>query len=115
MSLGSHHTIWYLRPGILFIGIEVAQLETGYQQAAQTLVEIGLTDITTAHSLGQVLVFRATLHIGTSQHGLGRGFGRILGGVVPAGQEIANGTTIAGDESVESPFIAQDLLFVTRL
>ena len=34
---------------------------------------------------------------------------------MPAGQEIANGTTIAGDESVESPFIAQYLLFVTSL
>ena len=35
--------------------------------------------------------------------------------MVPAGQEVANGTAIAGDDAVEAPLVAQYLLLISRL
>ena len=35
--------------------------------------------------------------------------------MVPAGQKVANGTAVAGDKSVEPPFVTQYLLFVACL
>ena len=34
---------------------------------------------------------------------------------MPTGQEVANGTAVTGNESIEAPFIAKYLLFVTGL
>ena len=34
---------------------------------------------------------------------------------MPTGQEVADGTAVAGDQSVESPFVAQYLLFISCL
>ena len=102
-------------PGIPLAGVEVAQLETGDEQAAERAVEVCLLDVAASDGFGQVLVFRAALHIGACQHSLGRGFGTVLGDVVPAGQEIAYGTAVAGDDAIEAPLLAQYLLLVAGL
>ena len=44
-------------PRIHGVWVEVAKLETGYEQSAQTAVQISLFNITASHSFGQVLVF----------------------------------------------------------
>ena len=106
---------WYLGPGHQLVAVEVAQLETGYQQSAQTTVQVGLPDVAPPDGLGQVLIFRAALHIGAGQHGLGRCLGSILGHIVPLGQEVADGPAVAGDEPLEAPLIAQYLLLVAVL
>ena len=115
MRFRSHHTGRNLGPRHEGIVVEVAQLEAGDEQATQRAVEVGLLDIATADSLGQVSVFRATLYIGASQHGLGRGLRTVLGSVVPTGQKVANSTTVAGDESLEAPLLAKYLLLVAGL
>ena len=60
-------------------------------------------------------VFRTALHIGACQYGLCGGLRTVFGGVVPAGQEVADGSAVGGDQSVEAPFVAQDLLLVACL
>ena len=110
-----HYCLWYLGPCIQVVAIHIAQLKTGYQQSAQTAINIGFLHISTTHSLRQVLVLRTALHVGTSQHGFGTGFGPILGHVMPTRQEITNGTTVAGNQSVKAPFVTQYLLLVTGL
>ena len=115
MSRRSNRALGQCCPGIYAVRVEVAQFETRYEQSAQTAVQVGLFDVAAPHRLGQVLVFRAALHIGASQHRLGRCFGAILSHMVPAGQKVAYGTAVAGDQSVESPFVAQYLLLVARL
>ena len=44
-------------PRIHGVWVEVAKLKTGYEQSAQTAVQIGLFDIAAPHSFGQVFVF----------------------------------------------------------
>ena len=97
------------------VRVEVAQLEAGDEQAAQRAVEVGLADVAATDGSRQVLVLRATLHVRSCQHGLGRRLGTVACHVVPFRQEVADGAAVAGDKSLESPFVAQDLLFVARL
>ena len=113
--LRGHSRSRNLRPRHLVILVEVAHFHTSDEQATKRTVEVGLLDITTAHSLWQVTILRATLHIGTSQNSLSRCLLAVLGGVVPTGQEVANSTTVTSDQPLETPFITQDLLFVACL
>ena len=97
------------------VAVEVAHLEAGDEQAAQRVVEVALLDVAAAHGLGQMAVLRATLHVGAGKDGLCRGFGAVLCGVVPAWQEVADGTAVARDEALEAPFVAKDLLLIACL
>ena len=115
MRFGCNDTFGNFRPRVQVIAIEIAELETCYQQSTQAAVEVCLLDITTAHSCGQVSVFGATFYISASQHSLRTGFSTVLGSVVPSGQEVADSAAIAGDDTLEAPLIAQDLLFITSL
>ena len=100
--------------GTSFIAFDVA-VSRYYKVGEEIAHEVSLFDVTPLDSSGQVLVFRSALHIRTCQHGLCRGLCVILRSVVPSGQEVANSTAVAGDQSFESPFIAQDLLLVACL
>ena len=115
MFLGGHDAFGNLRPGILVVGVEVAQLEAGNEQTTETPVKVGLFHFATPDGFGQMLILRATLHVGACQDGLGTGLRAVPGNVVPAGKEVANGATVAGNQSVETPLVAQDLLFITGL
>ena len=115
MRLASHHVLWNLCPWIEVVIVEISQFETGDEQSTQTLVKISFLHLATTYSLRQMLVFRATLHIGTCQDSLSRSLCGILCHIVPLGEEIGDGTAIAGDQSIESPFVAQYLLLITVL
>ena len=60
-------------------------------------------------------VFRATFHVCTAQHSLGRCSLAVLRHVVPTGQEVAYGTAVTGYQSLEAPLVAQDVLLVTGI
>ena len=115
MGVAGYDTLGDLGPGIQLVRVEVAEFEAGDEKTAQTTVEVSLFDITPLDRCGQVLVFGAALHIGTGKHGLGTCLGTILSRVVPTGQEVADGTAVTGNDAVEPPLVAQDLLFVTGL
>ena len=115
MGIAGDEALGQLCPGIQFVGIEVTELKAGNEQSFQATVEIGFLDVSTTYGLGQMLVFRAALHVGACQHGLGTGLGPVLGHIVPAGQEVADGAAVGGDQPVEAPFVAQDLLLVAGL
>ena len=115
MGIAGHDTVGNLSPGIQLVGIEVTELKAGNEQSFQATVEIGFLDVSTTYGLGQMLVFRAALHVGACQDSLCRCLGTVFCRVVPTGQEVADGTAIAGDQTVEAPFVAQYLLFIACL
>ena len=71
MFLRSNDTLGDLRPWIQVVGIKVTHLETGNQQSAQTLVDIGFLDVATSYGLWQIPVFRTAFHVSACQHSLG--------------------------------------------
>ena len=103
MFLRGNHAGGNLRPWVQLVIVEVTQFETGNEQTAQALVEVSLLDVTALHGSRQVLVFRAALHIGTAQYGLTGSSLLVFGNIVPLGEEIADGTAVAGNQSLESP------------
>ena len=56
MFLACHYVLGYLGPRVQLVGVEVAQFKAGDEQTAQTAVDVGLADVATAHSLGQMLI-----------------------------------------------------------
>ena len=115
MRFRGNDILWNPGPGIELVAIKIAQLKTGNQQSSQTTIQISLFDFTSAYSLWQMFVFRSALHISTRQHRFRTGLSPILCHIMPTGQEIANRTTVAGNQSVESPLVTQYLLFITSL
>ena len=95
--------------------VEVAQLEAGNEQATQRAVEVGFLDVATFDSSRQVAVDGTALYVGAVEYSLGCSLFVVLGHVVPLGQEVANGTTVAGNQSLKAPFVAQYLLLVAAL
>ena len=71
MLLAGYDTHGYLRPLYQLVSIEVAQLETCYQQTAQRRVQLLLCQQTGFYCLGQRLVYAATLHVSTCNDGTG--------------------------------------------
>ena len=115
MLLAGNNTFRNLSPCVQFVAVEVAQFEAGNEQAAQATVQVSLFDIATLNSCRQIFVFRTTLHIGACQYGLGRSLWTVFGYIVPCGQEVTDGSAVAGNQSLKSPFVAQDLLLIAAL
>ena len=99
------------RPFHQFVLVEVTQFEAGYQQAFQTDVYLLLTDFSALNGCGQHPVCRSALQIGSVVHGFGRSGSQVLRHVMQFGQEVAYGPAIAGNQSLEAPFVAQYLAF----
>ena len=115
MLLGGDDRRWNLRPFHQFVLIEVAQFKAGCQQTLQTDIDLLLTDVAAFHGSRQISVFRAAFQVSTAQHGLGRCRLAVLRHVVPTGQEVADGSAVAGDETLEAPFVAQDVTLVAGI
>ena len=115
MFLAGYDALGDLRPGIQFVAVEVAQFEAGDEQASQAAVEVALLDVATFDGCRQVLIFRATLYVSTAEHGFGRCCGIVFRHIVPAGQKVANGSAVAGNQALEAPDVAQDMLFVAGI
>ena len=115
MLLAGYDALRNLGPCVQLVAVEVAQFKAGYQQAAQTTVQVSLFDVAALNSCRQIFVFRTTLHIGACQNSFGRSLCTVFGHMVPRGQEVANGSAVAGNQSLKSPFVAQDLLLIAAL
>ena len=61
VGVASHEIVGQFGPGIKFVAVKVAQLDTCDEQPSQTLVEVGLLDVTATYGSRQVLILRTAL------------------------------------------------------
>ena len=109
-----HATFVHLLPVHHFLGVEVAKFESCCQQAFQADINFGFCDFTLRHSFWQSEVVAATFHVGAGTQRLGRRFMGIGRHAMPPGTpEVIDGAAVAGDNSFEPPFLAENLLEVT--
>ena len=104
-----------LRPLHHLVGVEVAQLHACQEQTAQTGVNLLLADPSVLHGFGQMAIEAAALHVGAGADANGHRLFGCLHHIMIAGQEVVDGTAVAGDEPLETPLLAQYLLLVARL
>ncbi len=111
MGLAVDHTHRYRRPLHKRVGIEITETETLGKQTPYTHIDSLFAEIASLHSLGQMLVYRATLDIGTAYHTKCGSRTGILGHTVALRQiEIVDGSAVAHHHSVKAPFVAEYLL-----
>ena len=109
MLLGVHDRIRNLRPFHQRGIIHLTQVKTALEQTDHVLIDLGFRDKTTFHGLrdATIGIAIAALHIRSGDGGFGRSMhrtGRRLMRLV----EIGHGTTVADDEVLKAPLIAED-------
>ncbi len=113
VGLAGHNAHGNLSPINETVGVEIAQFEACNEQSAQTGVEFGLTYLASLNGLWQLFVVGTALHVGARPHGFGRSRGRIGRNTVAVFHpEVGDGSAVAGDESLKSPFVAQNLALI---
>ena len=101
----------YLFPGHEVFAVEIAQFETCFQQTEQTLVYLLFGNLALSHRIGEASVGAAALHVGACKNSSCHG--RLLGvgcAVVVLVEEVVDCPAVAGDESLEPPLLAQDVV-----
>ncbi len=101
----------YRRPLHKRVGIKITETEALGKQTPYTHIDSILAEITSLHGLGEMLVYRATLDIGTAHHTeCGSRAGVLRHTVTFRKIEIIDGTAVAHHHSVKSPLVAEYLL-----
>ena len=99
-----------------FVGVEVAEAEACGEQSLEAAVDVGFGQLAAAYGFGQVAVVLAALNVGAGAHGLGRGRDGVGRHFMASGRvEVPHGPAVAGDEAVESPQVAQQVLLVASV
>ena len=105
-----------LSPRHLLVLIEIAQTETGFQQALQTLVHLFLADHSRLHRLRERTVNASALHIGSGTNRLRRSLSRSLRRTMSAWYiEVIDGSAIGSYQSLESPFVTKNMTFISGI
>ena len=105
-----------LSPRHLLVLIEIAQTETGFQQALQTLVHLFLADHSRLHRLRKRTINASAFHIGSCTNRLRRSLSRSLRRTMSARHiEVVDGSAIGSYQSLESPFITENLTLISGI
>ena len=116
MRLAGDDGRWNLSPRHLLVLIEIAQTESGFQQALQTLVHFFLADHSRLHRFRERTVNASTLYIGSSSYRLRRSLCRSLRRTMAARHiEVVDGSAIGSYQSLESPFITENLTLISGI
>ena len=105
-----------LSPRHLLVLIEITQTETGFQQALQTLVHLFLADHSRLHRLRKRTVNASAFHIGSGTNRLRRSLSRSLRRTMSAWHiEVVDDSAIRSYQSLESPFITENLSLISGI
>ena len=106
----------YLLPRYEAFAVEVTQFETCLQQSEQALVYLFFCDFPLSHSIGQTTVCTTTFHIRSCNdsrcHSVFLRFGSTM---IRWIKEVVDCPAVARHQSLESPFLAQDVVEQTRV